>query len=155
MNVRTSLIWRSVSKLLCTVAVRLQNKCASNLEHLQHFDTNGIIVIVCMMDTHSVTFVSYHLIFKHKLLWTHGAHTINPFFHIHFCEHDTRTILPASVGLAQAHPNNICMYIGSYVCVYACIHAWKFCIQKLIIPLKQLLLYLQGTMDQKSSCDKT
>ena len=28
-----------------------------------------------------------------------------PYFHVDFCEHDTCTILPASVGLTQAHPN--------------------------------------------------
>ena len=36
----------------------------------------------------------------------HDACTINPYFHIDFCECDTRTILLASVGLAQACPNN-------------------------------------------------
>ena len=30
----------------------------------------------------------------------HSARTINPYFHIDFCECDAHTILPASVGLA-------------------------------------------------------
>ena len=44
-------------------------------------------------------------IFKSKLLWTHDICTINPYFHVDFCEHDTHTILSTSVGLTQACPN--------------------------------------------------
>ena len=35
----------------------------------------------------------------------HNACTINPYFHLEFCEQKPHTILPASVGLAQACPN--------------------------------------------------
>ena len=37
----------------------------------------------------------------------HDARTIIPYFHIDFYERDTCAILPAYVGLDQAHPNNI------------------------------------------------
>ena len=57
------------------------------------------------MNTYLEAFVSYNSIFKHKLLRTHDACTINPYFRIDFCERDARTILPTSVGLTQAHPN--------------------------------------------------
>ena len=41
----------------------------------------------------------------------YDACTINPYFHIDFCERDTRNIFPASVGLTQACPNNdSCMF---------------------------------------------
>lgn len=35
----------------------------------------------------------------------HDACIIYPYFHLDFCERDVCTILPASVGLTQAHPN--------------------------------------------------
>ena len=35
----------------------------------------------------------------------HDACTINPYFHVDFCKRDVRTILPASAGIAQTHPN--------------------------------------------------
>ena len=35
----------------------------------------------------------------------HDAYTINPYFQVDFCAGNARTILPASVGLTQAHPN--------------------------------------------------
>ena len=35
----------------------------------------------------------------------HDTHTINPYFYVGFCELNAHTIFPASVGLAQAHPN--------------------------------------------------
>jgi len=31
----------------------------------------------------------------------------HPYFHVYFCERDARTMLPASVGLAQARPNKV------------------------------------------------
>ena len=36
----------------------------------------------------------------------HDACTINQYFHVDFCKHDTCTILLASMGLTQACPNN-------------------------------------------------
>ena len=36
----------------------------------------------------------------------YDAHTINPYFQADFCKYDARTILPASVGLAQACLND-------------------------------------------------
>ena len=41
--------------------------------------------------------------FKCKLLWMHDACTIYLYYHVDFCERDSRTILPVSVRLAQAH----------------------------------------------------
>ena len=35
----------------------------------------------------------------------HKVLTINPYFHIDFCEYNTRTILPASIRLTEARPN--------------------------------------------------
>ena len=50
----------------------------------------------------SIVHVSQQPIFKRKLLWTHDACTINPYFHLDLCERDNRTILPATVGLLLA-----------------------------------------------------
>ena len=43
----------------------------------------------------------------------HDTRTINPYFHVDFCECDAHTILLASVGLAQAHPNYLLNILGS------------------------------------------
>ena len=46
--------------------------------------------------------------------------TINPYYFVDFCEHNTRTRRLTSVGLAQAHPNyellvQVCSYIIFFV----------------------------------------
>ena len=43
----------------------------------------------------------------------HDARTINLYFHVDFCKHGAHAILLASVGLTQAHPNNIINYGSS------------------------------------------
>ena len=55
----------------------------------------------------------------------YDALTITAYFHID-CEHDTPTILIASVGLTQAQPNYIwllsiisCMWLVSVDCLFA------------------------------------
>ena len=63
------------------------------------------LVIVCVMNIHLEAFVSYHPIYKCKILQMHDAHTINLSFHVDFRKHDTDTILPTTVALAQACPN--------------------------------------------------
>ena len=45
--------------------------------------------------------------FKCKLLGTHDARTINPYFNVDFVNATIGTILPASVGLTQARPNKV------------------------------------------------
>ena len=36
----------------------------------------------------------------------HEGRTVNLYLHVDICEHNTHMILPTSVGLTQAHPNN-------------------------------------------------
>ena len=53
-----------------------------------------------MMNTHRKLF-SFNMIFKCKLIRTHGVHIINLYFHVDFCEHNAHTILIDSMGLTQ------------------------------------------------------
>ena len=59
------------------------------------------------MNTCLEVFVSYHSIFKRKLLCTNGTHTINLYIHVDFCKRIACTFLPASVGLTQYHTSQL------------------------------------------------
>ena len=143
MNIRTSLIW-SISKLLWLFFVLWMHIPAYQPYMECHWTT---LVFICVINTHLEAFVNYHLILKHKLLWTHDAYTITPCFHVEFCECDTHTILPTSVGFTQAHPNyfelwywfievllpHICTYCANNITLSH--QLWIFCLSQAVNSL--------------------
>ena len=77
----------------------------------------------------------------------HDTYIITPYFHVEFCEYDTRTILPASMGFNQAHPNyfelwysfievlllHICTYCANNITLSH--QLWIFCLSQAVNSL--------------------
>ena len=85
----------------------------------------------------------YHLSFKCKLLWMHmhDAHTINPCFHIYFCECDTHIILSDS----GAYSNKVSKWYLMNL-LYIILHAiWR-------VPLAIMFICLIIDVNQCALC---